>query len=92
MHRQLLTESLVLTPPAGVLGICVACVLQELLLHLLPVATLGVTQAAVDGTVMLFTFLASVATGLLVGIVPAIRMSSPELSVTSCAATTAMPW
>jgi predicted permease len=79
--RQLLTESVVLTLPAGVLGIVVAYILQEMLLHLLPVSALGVTNAVVDGLVLLFALLCSVAIGLLVGVVPAIRVAAASPSV-----------
>jgi putative ABC transport system permease protein len=78
--RQLLTESVVLTLPAGVLGIGVSYALQGLLLHLLPVATLGVTRPVVDGRVLLFAFAASVATGLVVGVVPSVRGTAVSLS------------
>jgi len=78
--RQFLTESVVLTLPAGVLGIGVACVLQALLLRLLPMATLGVTRPVVDGQVLLFAFGASVATGLVVGVVPSVRGAAVSLS------------
>jgi len=78
--RQSLTESVVLTLPAGVLGIGVAYVLQGLLLHVLPVAALGVTRPVVDGQVLLFAFVASVATGLVVGVVPSLRGAAVSLS------------
>jgi putative ABC transport system permease protein len=78
--RQQLTESVVLTLPAGVLGIGVAYVLQRLLLHLLPVGGLGITRPVMDGLVLLFAFVTSVATGLLVGVVPAVRRAAVGLS------------
>jgi predicted permease len=71
--RQQLTESVVLTLPAGVLGIGVAYVLQRLLIHLLPMDGLGITRPVVDALLLLFTLATSVATGLLVGVLPAVR-------------------
>jgi predicted permease len=77
--RQQLTESVVLTLPAGVLGVGVAYVLQRLLLHLLPVDGLGITQPVVDGLVLLFALAISAATGLLVGVMPAVRGAAVNL-------------
>ncbi len=78
--RQQLTESVLLTVPASLLGIVVAYLFQHLLLHFLPVDRLGITQPVIDGQVLLFAFLTSVATGLLVGVVPAIRGAGVSLS------------
>ena len=82
--RQTLTESVVLTLPAGLLGIGVAYVLQSLLLRLLlrvlPMGTLRVSEPVVDGLVLLFAFVTAVATGLLVGVVPALRGVTASLS------------
>jgi predicted permease len=74
--RQMLTESVTLTLPAGLFGIGIAYLLQNLLLRLLPIGRLGISQPVIDGPVLLFALLISVATGLLVGIVPAIRSAA----------------
>jgi len=71
--RQLLTESVALTLPAGVVGIGVAYLLQRVLLQLVPAGRLGVSQPVVDGPVLLFALVTSVVTGVLVGVVPALR-------------------
>ncbi len=71
--QQQLTESVVLTFPAALLGIGVAYITQELLLHLLPMDPLNVTRPVLDSTVLIFALAVSLATGLLVGLVPAIR-------------------
>jgi putative ABC transport system permease protein len=78
--RQCLTESIVLTLPAGAIGVAAAYVLQGLLFHLLPVEALSVTRPTVDGLLLLFTVCMSLVTGLLVGIVPAIRGTRTTLS------------
>jgi putative ABC transport system permease protein len=78
--RQHLTESVVLSLPASLLGVGVAYVLQGLLLYLLPVGRLGVDRPVVDGLVLLFALAASVATGLVVGLVPALRGAAVSLS------------
>ena len=77
--RQQLTESVVLTLPAGLLGIGVAYLLQQLLLHLLPMDALGITRPVVDGLVLLFALAASLAAGVLVGVVPAVRGAATRL-------------
>lgn len=77
--RQQLTDSVVLTLPAGLLGIVVAYLLQNLLLHLLPLDALSVTRPVVDLLVLLFALGASVFTGLLVGVVPALRGATSDL-------------
>jgi len=71
--RQLLTESLILTIAAGLLGITVAYLLQGVILQLLPVGELGMERPVIDSTALVFTLLVSVATGLVVGVVPALR-------------------
>jgi predicted permease len=71
--RQLLTESLILTVAAGVLGISVAYLLQGVILQLLPIGELGMERPGIDSTALVFTLLVSIATGLLVGVIPALR-------------------
>jgi predicted permease len=78
--RQHLTESVVLTLPAGALGVGVAYILQGLLFHLLPVEALGVTRPFVDGLLLAFALGMSIVTGLLVGAVPTIRGTVASLS------------
>jgi putative ABC transport system permease protein len=74
--RQLITESVILTLGAGILGVAVAYLLHGALLKLLPVGELGIDPPAVDEAALAFTLLVSVATGLLVGVVPAFRSTS----------------
>ena len=78
--RQHLTESVVLTLPAGALGVAVAYGLQGLLFNLLPVEALSVTRPTVDGLLLVVALGMSIATGLLVGVVPAIRGTGTVLS------------
>ena len=74
--RQLVTESVMLSLAAGLVGIVVAFSFHNLLLRLLPAGDPGVPVPSIDGGVLLFALAISVATGLAVGIVPALRGTS----------------
>jgi putative ABC transport system permease protein len=74
--RQLLTESVIVTMAAGLVGIAVAYLFHNLLLRLLPPGDAGVPVPTIDAGVLLFALAISVATGVIVGIVPAIRGTS----------------
>ncbi|MCG6954996.1 MAG: ABC transporter permease [Gemmatimonadetes bacterium] len=76
--RQLLTESVTLTVGAGLLGVAVAYLVHHLLTKLLPVWDLGIHPPALNGPALAFTVLVSVGTGLLVGVLPALRTTSAE--------------
>jgi putative ABC transport system permease protein len=71
--RQLITESLILTLAAGLLGIGVAYFLQDVLLRLLPIGQLGIHPPTVNAAALVFALLVSIATGLIVSLVPALR-------------------
>lgn len=77
--RQLLTESVILTMVAGLVGIGVAYLFHNLLLRLLPPGDPGVPVPTIDGGVLLFALAISVATGLAVGIVPAVRGTTLDI-------------
>jgi putative ABC transport system permease protein len=70
--RQLLTEALILASLGGLGGVMVGAAALPLLSTLVP-ATLPVGEAAVDLRVMAFAALLTVLTGLVFGIVPALR-------------------
>ncbi len=74
--RQLMTESVILTLLAGLGGVAVALLLHRLLLRLLPMGDPGVPLPTIDAGVLLFALVISVATGLVVGIIPALRATS----------------
>jgi putative ABC transport system permease protein len=77
--RQLLTESLLLSLLGGVLGVLAAWGIVALFSR---AKLSGVPQFAViqlNGEVLAFTFALAVATGVLFGIVPALRTSRPDL-------------
>jgi putative ABC transport system permease protein len=76
--RQLISESLILTLGAGLLGIGVAYLLHDVLLRLLPIGEAGIEPPAVSATALVFTLAVAIATGVLVGIAPALRDTSRQ--------------
>jgi predicted permease len=71
--RQMLMESLLLSSIAGIAGVTLAWWMSRLLLELKP-ATLPITlEVPLDWRVLLFTLLVSLATGVIFGLVPALR-------------------
>jgi len=89
--RQLVTESLILTVAAGLLGIAVAYLLQGVILQLLPVGELGMERPVIDSTALVFTLLVSVATGVVVGVIPALRGTASDPAQQLRSATRASP-
>ncbi|MFC1627758.1 ABC transporter permease [Gemmatimonadota bacterium] len=77
---QLLTESMLSAFLAGGVGIFFAYLFQVLILRLLPIGSLGISEPGIDGGVLLFALVASVVTGLIFGIVPALRGTSMNLT------------
>jgi len=80
--RQLLTESVALSLIGGALGILLAMWGAELLLAVIPNNVPWVTEIALDRNVFGFTLGASVITGIVFGLVPALHASSPDLNET----------
>ena len=78
--RQLLTESAVLGLAAGTLGIGLAYALLKLFLGLAPPGIPRLEETRIDGGVLLFAALLSLAASLLCGVVPALRAArqSPQ--------------
>ena len=77
--RQLLVESLVLSFAGGVVGLALAFVLTRGLLALVP--TTGeplLIDARPDGRVLLFTLGLTFLTGIVFGLLPALRASRPD--------------
>ena len=77
--RQLLTESLLLAVLGGGLGLLLGMWSVDLLRALQPGNLPRLESLSIDGTVMLFTFLASAVTGLLFGLLPALALSRSHL-------------
>lgn len=72
--RQLLTESVLLGLLSGVLGLAIAYAGLQLLFGALP-ASANFVSPKLDGTVLLFSLLVSLATGFLFGTLPAFKAS-----------------
>ncbi len=77
--RQLLSESVVLGAVAGLLGLIAAAAGLQALLTLLPADTPRLSDVSLHWPVFLFAAAASVVTGVLFGLIPALRMASPNL-------------
>ncbi|MGH9579898.1 MAG: ABC transporter permease, partial [Terriglobales bacterium] len=77
--RQLLTESVLLSTVGAGLGVLLAYWGVDALLAMLPPNTSLAEQVSIDGTVLGFTALIALLTGLLFGVVPAVHASRPDL-------------
>jgi|SRR5579862_1711454 len=80
--RQLLTESLLIAFCGGALGIFL-CLFSVRWIHILGTKSIPRLQdVGIDGRVLLFTVLLSVCSGILFGLVPALRVSRLDLNST----------
>jgi putative ABC transport system permease protein len=73
--RQLLVESVVLALVGGAGGILAGTVFLNALVAWLPAGIPRITEAAVDGRVLFFTFAASAITGVFFGLAPALQLA-----------------
>lgn len=78
--RQLLSESLVLGVVAGAVGLIAAATSLQALVTLLPANTPRLTDVSLHWPMFAFAAGASVLTGLLFGLIPALQMVSLNLS------------
>jgi putative ABC transport system permease protein len=76
--RQILVESLLLSSMAGMAGVLLAWWLARLLLGLKPPSLPVTLEVPLDWRVLLFAVLVSLATGVVFGIVPALRCARVE--------------
>src|SRR6266850_4735687 len=80
---QLLVESVMLAAVGGLLGLAVAMWTTRFLLRFLPTTdTPHVISGAIDYRVLAFNFALSLVTGVLFGLVPALRSTKPNLAPT----------
>lgn len=73
--REVMVEAVVLGIIGGALGVLLSTTLLRVLLHLMPENLPRMEQVTVDGTVLLFASLISIASGLLFGVLPAWRIA-----------------
>ena len=78
--RQLLTESICLALVSGTAGILVALMTQPIVRALIPATFPRVDEMSVDINVLAFGVLVSIVSGLVFGIVPALRASRLDVS------------
>jgi putative ABC transport system permease protein len=79
--RQFLTESLLLSVSGGILGLLVAYGGMAAMKATMPSGTIPPNlEVAIDGRVLLFVLALSVVTGVLFGIVPAMKATRPDLT------------
>ena len=77
--RQLMLESLVLALGAGAVGVALAAVATRFLVALVPAGLPIQLSLTPDAAVLAFTALLSVGTGLIVGLVPALRATRTDV-------------
>jgi len=80
--RQSLTESTLLGLAGGALGLIVAGWGTKLALAALPTTLPRAEEVGLDGRVLLFTFVVSLLTGILAGLVPALKISRNQITET----------
>jgi putative ABC transport system permease protein len=78
--RQLVTESLALALMGGALGVLMAIWGISLLRLILPGNFPRSAEIQIDGSVLVFTLLASIATGLIFGLAPAFQASRSHIT------------
>lgn len=78
--RQLLTESVLLSGSGGLLGLVVALWGLDLTVKILPITLSAATPVTVDTGVLAFTLAASVATGVLFGLGPALSVARSDVA------------
>jgi predicted permease len=77
--KQLLIESLLLSVLGGIAGVFLAVVLTRSLLALIPVEGQPLLITALpDGRILAFTMVLTFATGIVFGLLPALRASRPD--------------
>lgn len=89
--RQLLTESSCLAVTSGVAGVLVAAIAHPLVQNQLPPTLPRLDEMRLDTNVLAFGLLASIASGLVFGVIPAVRASrlDPSQSLMLAGRTTA---
>jgi len=79
--RQLLTESIVIAVASAVIGIALAAWLQNLILQLMPLDTVGIRELGISAPMLGFALLAALATSLLFGTIPALHGAPTDIAL-----------
>ena len=77
--RQLLTESVLLSLVGGAAGLLLAIWLKDLFITISPTLLSHTQDIKIDSTVLGFTFLLAVITGMLFGLIPGLQSSAVNL-------------
>jgi putative ABC transport system permease protein len=80
--RQLLTESVLLAGAGGIAGVLLGAWGLRVLLAAVPDNLARVDAVRIDGSVLLFTAVLTLATGIIFGLAPALQVSKPDLNET----------
>src|ERR1700736_1651897 len=78
--RQLVTESVLVAGLGGLCGLILAQWATQVLVKLVPESIPRLSAIQLDGTVLSFTFLVSLGTGIFFGLVPALHASRVDLN------------
>ena len=77
---QLLTESVLLSIAGAIAGLAVAWAGLQIVVTLRPADLPRLDETTLDGTVLLFTGVLAIVTGILFGLLPALQLSRPDVT------------
>ena len=77
---QLLTESVLLSIAGAIAGLAVAWAGLQIVVTLRPANLPRLDETTLDGTVLLFTAVLAIVTGILFGLLPALQLSRPDVT------------
>ena len=80
LTRQLLTESLLLSLFGGIAGLAILFLLKDFLLRLVPESLPRLNEISISWNVLLFALIASVVSGVLFGLAPALQAGRLDLN------------
>src|SRR2546421_8884283 len=80
LTRQLLTESLLLSLFGGTAGVAILFLLKDFLLRLVPENLPHLNEISINWSILLFALVASVVSGVLFGLAPALQASRSDLN------------
>ena len=78
--RQLLTESVMLAVAGAAAGLAVAWAGLQIVITLRPANLPRIDETTLDGSVLAFTAVLAIVTGILFGLLPALQLSRPDVT------------